>query len=379
MRVRASLIICLVLLSARTSAALDHVAFVRNDKTMQVAGRLLVEAQDGGLLVQDQAGVLWAITPQEKTSHHADESAFAPYDKETLGKQLLAELPAGFKTHTTAHYLIVYNTSSTYAQWCGGLYERLYAAFTNYWDKRGFQLEDPAFPLVALVFDDKDTFAAYSRAELGEATSVIIGYFSLATNRVTMYDLTGADALRGNSRGGSTEHINRILSRPEAERTVATIIHEATHQLAFNCGLHQRYADIPLWLSEGVAIYFETPDLKSSRGWRGMGNVNHVRLADFRRYLPTRPADSLTTLLATDERFRNGRTAPQAYAEAWAFTYFLLRKYPQQYQNYLRRLAAKKPLIFDSQEERLTAVRDAFRKELQELDQEFVRFTASLR
>ena len=44
---------------------------------------------------------------------------------------------------------------------------------------------------------------------------------------------------------------------------MATIVHEATHQIAFNCGMQQRYADIPLWLCEGMAVYFEAPDLAS--------------------------------------------------------------------------------------------------------------------
>jgi hypothetical protein len=359
--------------------ALDHISFSRGEKSLQVTGKVIVEAQDGGLLAMDRAGVLWAITPEEKKSHEKDDVPFESYGKEALGQQLLRELPAGFRLHSTAHYLVAYNTSPAYAQWCGALYERLYSAFTNYWSKRGFQLTEPTSPLIALVFDNKASYSAYSRAELGDATSVIFGYFSLASNRVIMYDLTGADALNAGLRGSSAEQINRVLSRPEAERTVATIVHEATHQLAFNCGLHQRYADIPLWLSEGVAIYFEAPDLKSARGWRGIGNVNHVRLAEFRQYLPTRPADSLKTLLGTDERFRNPRVASQAYAEAWALTYFLLRKYPEKYQSYLRHLAEKKPLLFDTADERLAEFQELFGKPLAELDAEFVRFTTTMR
>ena len=68
---------------------------------------------------------------------------------------------------------------------------------------------------------------------------------------------------------------------------VATIIHEATHQLAFNRGLQARFADVPLWVSEGIALYFETPDLRNSRGWQTVGAVNRVRLDRFRQYLTT--------------------------------------------------------------------------------------------
>jgi hypothetical protein len=80
--------------------------------------------------------------------------------------------------------------------------------------------------------------------------------------------------------------INEMLSQPAAVPLVATIVHEATHQIAFNCGLQQRYADIPLWLCEGMAVYFEAPDLTSTRGWRGIGRVNYPRLETFRKNVP---------------------------------------------------------------------------------------------
>jgi hypothetical protein len=159
---------------------------------------------------------------------------------------------------------------------------------------------------------------------------------------------------------------------------VATIIHEATHQVEFNCGLHARYADIPLWVSEGIAIYFETPDLKSSKGWRTIGSVNRVRLLEFKAYLRNRPADSLKTLLSTDDRFRNARTAPQSYAEAWALNYFLIRKRWDQYQAYLQTLAKKGPLRYDDPEERLALFRQHF-GDLEDLEKEFLRYTQQLR
>ena len=364
---------------ATPAVALDHVAFLREGKSSRISGKVIVEAEDGGLLVMDRAGILWAITPEEKTAHSSDETPFALFDKQELSAQLLKELPEGFRVYDTAHYVICYNTSPAYAQWCGSLLERLYAAFNNYWEKRGFTIDPPAGPLPAFVFDHKGSFSRYSRKELGEATSAIIGYYSLATNRVTMYDLTGADALNSTGRGTSAEQINRILSRPEAERTVATIIHEATHQLAFNCGLQTRYADIPLWLSEGVAIYFETPDLQSSKGWRGIGNVHRARLMDFRRSLNGRAKDSLTTLLSADTRFRETQSAPIAYAESWTLVHFLLKKYPRQFQSYMRLLSQKKPLIFSSPEERLAEFRQCFEKDLADLDNEFLRYAASIR
>ena len=244
-----------------------------------------------------------------------------------MGKRLLAELPPGFRVHPTTHYLIFYDTSPAYAQWCGSLFERLYMAFTNFWTRKGFELRQPEFPLVAVVFADKQSYLKFSRPELGEAGESIIGYFGMTSNRMTMYDLTGVESQgAGRARNRTAAQINQILAQPDALRTVATIVHEATHQIAFNCGLHTRLSDCPLWFSEGIAMYFETPDLRSPKGWSGLGAVNQTRLERFRQYLAARPANSLETLLRDDRRFRDPKQALDAYAEAWALTYFLLQQ-----------------------------------------------------
>ena len=175
-------------------------------------------------------------------------------------------LPAGLRdpSSATTHYVICYNTSRPYAQWCGSLLERLYMAFTNYWSRRGFALREPEFPLVALVFADAASYRDAVRGELKDAADDVIGYYSLETNRINMFDLTGSAGLhRPQGRHVTPAQINEILMQPDAERTVATIIHEATHQIAFNCGLQARFADVPLWVSEGLAVYFETPDLSA--------------------------------------------------------------------------------------------------------------------
>jgi hypothetical protein len=126
-----------------------------------------------------------------------------------------------------------------------------------------------------------------------------------------------------------------------------------------------------LWLSEGLAMFFETPDLTSSKGWRTIGAVNRPRLVRFRQYLKTRYADSLETLIADDKRFRDTTTALDAYAEAWALNYFLINHYPEEYAAYLKLLGEKGPLLTDSPDVRVAEFRKAFGKELDELDREF--------
>lgn len=359
---------------------LEHVVFRHKGAEQRVAGQVVVMAEDGGLLLRGPDDVLWAIEPGDLIDRRGDAVPFAFLSPEEFGRRLLEGLPPGFEVYRTTHYVICYNTPRDYAAWCGALFERLYMAFTNYWGRRGFQLSEPPLPLPAIVFADQSSYRGYARGELGELAGSIPGYYSLTTNRMTMYDLTGtAAAGPAPRRHNSQAQINRILSQPEAERTVATIVHEATHQIAYNCGLHTRLSDCPLWVSEGIALYFETPDLASRKGWRSIGAINRVHLAQFREYLGRRPADSLVSLLTDDKRFRNPASSRYAYSEAWALTYYLMSRRPKEHVAYVRRLSTKPPLVWDDAKARLADFRQAFGDDLGKLDAEMVRFIASLR
>jgi hypothetical protein len=319
------------------------------------------------------------VQPNELVEHSTDDAPFQAFTADEMSERLLAELPRGFDVHRTAHYVIFYNTSRDYAAWCGALFERLYMAFTNFWTRKGFALKPPEFPLVAIVFADQTSYEKFARDELGDTVRAIIGYFSLRTNRMTMFDLTGVAGLARVGRGGSAAQINRILAQPEAERTVATVVHEATHQIAFNCGLHTRYSDCPQWFSEGIALYFETPDLSSAKGWSTIGAVNRTRLTRFQEYAAKRPSDSLVSLLRDDKRLRDTEHGLDAYAEAWALTYFLLKQHPKQYVAYLKALSAKKPVEWDDPQTRVREFQQAFGEDLRKLDTEFTRYMLRLR
>lgn len=189
-----------------------------------------------------------------------------------------------------------------------------------------------------------------------------------------MCDLTGIEASSGVNDRNAAARISQILSQPGAERTVATIVHEATHQLAFNSGLQVRFADVPFWCSEGIAIYFETPNLESTKGWRNIGAVNRVNLVNFRQYLSRRKPGSLELLLSDDKRFQDAATSGDAYAEAWALNYFLLQTKSEAYVKYLAALAEQKPLIDVAPAERLKQFKHFFGDDLNLLETDFLRY-----
>jgi len=370
--------LCL-LASPLTAHALEHVSFKRDGAPVEVSGQLVVEAKDGGLILLDEQGKLWTIQKNEQVSRRSDETPLKRLDAKEIAEAVLKELPPGFRVHNTAHYVICYNTSTAYAEWCGGLFERLHRAFTNFWGRKGLDLKDPDGPMVALVFADKASYRRYAVHELGDAVDSIVAYYNLKTNRIVMYDLTGVQADRGETpRRGSPAEINASLGRPEAANLVATIVHEATHQIAYNCGAQTRLADVPVWLSEGLAMYFETPDLSGSRTWRGVGAVNRNRLEQFRRYSRNRPPDSLTKLLETDDRLQTTDAVLDAYAESWALTYYLIRQRPKDFAAYLKALAAKTPGGTETPEQRLQLFEQHFGS-VKRLDDDFMRQMSRLK
>jgi hypothetical protein len=350
-------------------APLERVAW--RDEAQQpheVSGRVLVEAADGGLLLIGQDGRLWTIDKGELMSRQEAGEPFRPLSAAVLGKQLKTELGGGFDVVPTKHYVICTSASREYARWCGALFERLFTSFHNHWKPRGLKLSEPEFPLVAIIFSSEREFAAFATKDAGADAAGAKGYFSIGTNRMVMYDLTA----------GAQGDIAGILAA--APFNIATVIHEATHQIAFNSGMHTRYADNPLWLVEGMAMYFETPDLSSKTGWRTAGAVNDLRLEQFQEFATERrKPDSLVTLLGSDARFTDTGQMADAYAEAWALSHYLIRAKKEAYVKYLATLAAKPRLVWNTPEERLAEFRAAFGDDLGQINTEMLRHLKKLK
>ena len=366
--------------SVQTASAIETVDVDQDGASFSVQGEIVVEASDGGMILRDRQGKLWPLQPEQIKKRRTDDIPFALMEQAELGKEILKELPSGFSIHKTKHYLICYNTSKAYAQWCGGLFERLFRAYNNYWMRRDMSLSPPEMPMVAIICKDKETWHHYAGREVGNAVDSIDGYYNLITNRIATYDLTANPQTSGRaSKSRNISEINRLLSQPQAGQLVATVIHEATHQIAFNCGIQQRLSDIPIWLNEGMAMYFETPDLRSKKGWRGMGEINMNRFVQFRNYLQRRPGDSLYSMIANgkrmqgrseDKRFGGQQGILDAYSEAWAVTYFLLTYQQDDFIKYLKFLSEKKPGRAESEEQKIEDF-EKFFGDLESLDKKF--------
>ena len=355
------------------AAMSDELVLIRNNSEEKLQGEIIVEAEDGSLLFRTLDARLWIVKADEIKSKVDDDEPAVPMTHKQLGQQLLEELPDGFKIHINGDFVIAYNTERAYAQWIGGLYQRLQRGFEKYWQRKRMKLSDPVYPLAVIIFADKLQYDRYLTKELGDPPGLLVAYYNLLNNRVAMYDLTGGQRAPG-ANPGDGRRIAEVLSNPRAIPMVATVIHEGTHQLMFNMGMQTRFSDTPLWINEGLAMYFETPDLSNPRGWRAIGQINPMRIGRFRQLISARGSNSLERMLSTDTKFRDPNGSLDAYAEAWAFNYFLLNQYPKEYVNFLKHMAKKPRLKYDPPETRLAEFLQFFKQDLPALDREFVQY-----
>ena len=356
----------------------DEITIVRNGKSTELAGHIVVEAEDNSILFCGRDGQLLILKPDEIQGKKVEGVEVEPLTRKELGKQMLKELPADFKIHEAGQFVIAYQTEKAYARWVGGLYTRLFRGFGDYWTKKKkFKLQKPEFPLGVIIFADRSQYCEFVRRELGIDPGTMVAYYNLMTNRVAMYDLTAAQKAPG-EKADDDRRIAEVLNKPAAIPMVATVIHEGTHQLMFNTGMQVRFSDTPLWINEGLAMFFETPDLTNSRGWRKIGEPNPMRLFHFRANLEQRDPASLEKMLSSDNPFHDPATKLHAYSESWAFNYFLLNKHSKKFVRYLKHMSQKEPQKFDGPEKRLEEFKRFLGEDLDALDREFIHYIRKL-
>lgn len=264
-------------------------------------------------------GRLWEFSPDEVRDFKQTSAHFRGYSPSKFRAELLRELGGGYEVSGTGHYLVAHPRGQR-DKWAER-FEDLYRSFVHYFSVRGFQPPAPLFPLVGVVCRNRDDFARVATEQLGGTPSGALGYYDVQSNRITLYDMGGQAA-------------------ENWKLNAAVLIHEATHQTAFNTGIHSRYCPPPKWVAEGLATLFEAPGVYDSRAnTQPADRVNRGRLKAFRQLAPRHRPALLASIVASDELF--GANPAAAYAEAWAMTFFLVETAPRKYVRYLRRTAAR--------------------------------------
>ena len=340
--------------------------FAAKPKKFMLKARIdgeLVEGQplawtNSQMLLLGRDGQLHDFHPDKAKDARRSSPRFFGYTISEMRTQLQTEFDKRFDVTSTNTYLIVHPAGQK-SVWADR-FEELYRSFNHYFRVRGFRPRKPKFPLVAIVFRDKNEYYQYVRASGGQVKNGLMGHYSPSTNRVYMFDVTGG-------RKSSDWSIN-----------AETIIHEASHQMAYNIGVHTRFTATPRWVVEGLATMFEARGVWDSRSYQTRADrVNREQLRNFNEYVAKRrKKGAVASILASDSLFRSDVFG--AYAEAWALSFYLCETQPRVYSRYLERTADRELFSNYGPAERVADFRRVVDSDLKMFEAKFLRYMEEL-
>jgi len=371
---------CYAVSSLASAFALEYVTLHEKGKKVTRDGRIISRDTGGNFVLEERDGYWRLIQPKDVIEQRSDDVVFEPYTRKELKKRLQTEFPKEFRIVETKRYMIVSDTTIAYTTWCGNLLEQLDTAFLEHWQAKGFELSEPEFPLVAVIFADYGNFVRCTQDEVGSSVTQINAFYNQHSNRIVFYDLTGQENY-GGIRGSINQRIREIMSRPESANAVSTFVHEATHQISFNCGMFRRCAACPLWVSEGIATLYETPDFNSVKAWSSAIKVNRKRLERFYHYIIERnPPEPMKKLVLRDASFQfsNGDTVHDSYATCWTMMHYFNAKHSDKLVEYLKIISQKKPYVPYDEEARLREFESVFGNDWDHLHRAFFQYAGEL-
>jgi uncharacterized protein DUF1570 len=312
--------------------------------------------------------------------------AILPHN-EKADEKIRKEMGQEFVVLRTRHYRIGYNCSEFFANLTAQRLENVYRQFLDVFQARKFEPAPISDRLEVILFDTREQFRRHARSH-EKKTWNSAGFYSDRTRRSYFFDayndgnyrrqlrkldgfqeqleLNREEVLAGDgdnyyivtNSDGSQDKLNRRqmlirLQDHEAElesqferlrdsyqeMNINVTIHEATHQLAYNCGIHNRYFNNPVWLVEGLALYFEAA---AQSHWNKPGEIHPQRLELFVRSCQTLNPISLETLIKQDNLFSTqNANADITYATAWALFYYLVWQQQEKLFDYMYDLSLR--------------------------------------
>lgn len=213
----------------------------------------------------------------------------------------------------TEHYRILTDTTERGCKSAASAMEQLYKVFGQI-----FKPEKKERPKVEVViFQAQSSFADYIKSSGMKAPASAIGLFRQFSD--------------------GKGQILTFRRETEEFHTLSTLYHEGTHQFV---GMVMNLKDPPLWMNEGLAVYFENS--KFEDGVFNIGIIPRERLIFLQKAVQSGKYIPLADLF---ERKRDTFDT-LCYSESWAVVYFFLNAeggmYQERFIKYFRELRAGK-------------------------------------
>lgn len=310
------------------SGGLNAVRFLTG-QTWATGLHLLDSTQES--LIMGRDGALHTIDHSQRKTHlRVADEPFRVASAIEMRNGLQAEFGRDFEVIATPSFLVV-QPRGRGKRW-PVMFEQSHRSFSEYMRRRGVQVREGRFPMVAVVLPDaRAMYAEFDR--LGLEVSRVAGLYSNRCNRVMTHD------------GGQLESI------------VATVRHEAAHQSAFNTGVHSRVNDTPSWITEGIGQMFEPATLAT--GMTSVHIIDRANLESLDRlaqqgYLsdPEMLHSLVQEIILVDQPFKDADRVHDAYAMAWGMMFYLSEREPGRFAEMLNFTATRPPFINYSRSQR---------------------------
>ena len=293
---------------------------------------------------------------------------FEPYSTAELKIRLQKHFGKRYAISTTDHFVVIHpNNGGNGQKYWAQPFEQYYIRLRNYFNAHGFKTSAPEFPMIAIVLRSRSEFDRKLDAE-AEYRRNVVGYYSRISNRITTYDPTRASLK---------------IQRENPDRnwlySSSTIIHETAHQVAFNCGIHNRFSTVPKWTSEGLAMLCETPGIYDYKKSPGISSrINRTRLKTLRKLIAAgKTKGQLLELIQNDRMFES--TPDMAYAIAWGISFYLNENRQSDYMSYLKRDAKRGSFREHNKLDRVGFFIDHFGKDIEALESQMNIFIGALK
>jgi hypothetical protein len=317
---------------------------------------------------------------------HVTCSGFRVVTRDELGLRAFeADMRAAgvrFRRYDSRHFVALGDAGAAFTEARLEGCELMYSSFFKHFRRRGFAVTEPAQRLLVAVPRTQAGFAAVLGVDLGPA---VTGVYDMRANRLVVYDYAtnpsflharkGAEeslkaGLSDIERHGLSVKIGRELRGRRDDVNVSTVMHEVSHQLAFNGGLLNRDGDAPAWLVEGMAVYCE-PSVGGS--WQGIGEFSPMRAEALARakgrFMTVR------RLVESDGWLRKARSVDEVvlgYSQSWALFRMLIEERPRQLKGYMEKIHSRR-----TPEHRLTDFVESFGN-LKRLEARYAEYVAGL-
>lgn len=279
---------------------------------------------------------------------------------------------SGMSVATSAHFILLHDIPAKTAQGKRNsraqerleLLEEAYAGFLLFFSAHGIELEIPRDRLKVVCFESKGDFDALS-GRLNPGMTSPSGFWDPGHNVCVFHDQTDSlacrelerlhAALKQQADEARRSRTNPIviqraktlellveIARDNADASVVS--HDAAHQMAASTGLLPRWVEVPRWVHEGLATYFEAP---ADSPWAGLGAVNEDRLESYRTLENDRTHSNIDFIVA-DQSFDFARTRGpevQMDGQAWALTHFLIERRLKELSAFYRILGEMPPHV----------------------------------